>query len=94
MTEEQITKLTEQGFKRWTKGGYDRLYVSAGVLGLECEYYKTGNIKNAYFRGERVSNCEGRRMKAANTYVNVKDGKVHSNNDTLKQAAEEIVSAI
>lgn len=94
MTEQSIAKLEAEGFKRWQKGTYDRLYVNASALGLECEYYKTGNIRNAYFRGERVSNSEGYRMKAAKTYVDVKTGNVFSDNQTLKEAAEEILKGV
>lgn len=90
ITEERITELTEKGFNRWTKGNMDRLYINASMLGLNCEYYKTGNIHNAWFNGTMISNCEARRMKAAKTYIDIKTSKVYSDNYTLKQAAAEL----
>lgn len=92
MTEERIEELTKKGFKRWTKGNMDRLYINAAQLGLNCEYYKSGNISSAEFRGDRVSNSEARRMKWAKTYVDIKTGKVYSDNDSLKAAAEELLA--
>jgi len=57
MTEANIKELERLGFTRWTKGNMDRMYVNASALGLECEYYNTGNIHRATFCGEIVSNC-------------------------------------
>lgn len=94
LNENTIKALEEKGFKRWQKGSLDRLYVNATMLGLECSYYKTGNISGATFCEERISNCEARRMKAAKTYINVETGKVHSDNYTLQNRAEEILAAI
>lgn len=94
MTQEQISKLETIGFKRWTKGEYDRLYINASALGLECEYYKTGNVSSAEFRGKWISNCEAKRMKAAKTFINIKDGKVHSDNATLKEAVQFIIDTL
>ena len=94
MTEQNIKALEERGFKRWTKGSMDRLYVNAAQLGLVCEYYNTGNIKSAYFRGNRTSNSEGKRMKGAKTFVDVATGIVYSDNDYLKEACEEILKGL
>ena len=90
MTENRINELVEKGFNRWTKGNFDRLYINASTLGLECEYYKTGNINHAYFNGEHISNCEAYRMKAAKTYIDIKTEKLYSDNLNLKRAAAEL----
>lgn len=90
LTEEKINELAGKGFKRWTKGNHDRLYINASDLGLECEYYKTGNIRSAYFNGVGISNCEARRMKGARTYIDIKTGLVYSDNDDLKKSASEL----
>lgn len=90
ITEERIAELEKMGFNRWTKGNMDRLYINAAQLGLDCSYYKTGNISGADFKGERISNCEARRMKAAKTYIDIKTGKAHSDNYTLENAAREL----
>lgn len=90
MTDERIKELEELGFTRWQKGNMDRLYINAEMLGFECIYYKTGNIKSAWFQGDEISNSEGYRMKAAKTYIDVKTGVCYSDNNQLKKAAEEL----
>jgi len=87
MTNEKIRELEGMGFKRWQKGELDRLYINADQLGLECKYYKTGNIKSALFDGDEISNSEAYRMKAAKTYIDVVTGEVFSTNKMLKKAA-------
>lgn len=94
MNEKMIEKLAAKGFSRWTKGKYDRMYINAKDLGLDCEYYKTGNIADATFRGEGVSNSEAYRMKAAKTYIDVETGEVVSDNRYLKEATEEVLAAV
>lgn len=94
MNEKMIEKLATKGFNRWTKGKYDRMYVNAKDLGLVCEYYKTGNIADATFQGEGISNSEAYRMKAAKTYIDVETGEVVSDNRYLKEAAEEVLEAV
>ena len=88
--ENRIKELEGLGFKRWTKRNMDRLYINAGALGLKCDYYNTGNIRNALFNDEHISNCEARRIKAAKTYIDVATGKVYGNNETLARKAAEI----
>lgn len=87
LTEERITELESKGFKRWQKGNLDRLYINAAQLGLICTYYKTGNIHTAEMNGVLVSNSEGYRIKAAKTFVDVKTGKLYSDNEYCKDAA-------
>lgn len=90
LPESKIAELIQKGFSRWTKGNLDRLYINAAQLGLVCDYYNTGNVKHAEFRGAEISNCEARRMKAAKTFVDIKTGCVHSDNHSLEQAAREL----
>lgn len=94
MNEKMIEKLAAKGFNRWTKGKYDRMYINAKDLGLDCEYYKTGNIHRATFRGEGISNSEAYRMKAAKTYIDIATGEVISDNRYLKEATEEVLEAV
>lgn len=91
LTEKVIEKLEGLGFKRWKKAEKDRLYINAKELGLECEYYKTGSIHRATFRGYPISNSEAYRMKADKTYIDVTTGEVYSTCDDLKKAAEELL---
>ena len=90
LTEEKIIELTGKGFNRWTKGNLDRLYINAAQLGLVCDYYNTGNVKYAEFQGCNISNCEARRMKNARTFIDIKTGRVHSDNTRLESAAAEL----
>lgn len=90
ITEERVAELVKLGFNRWTKGNLDRLYINAAQLGLVCDYYNTGNVKSAEFQGNRLSNSEARRMRAAKTFVDVKSGRVYSDNETLKEAAAKL----
>lgn len=91
LTQEQIDKLTEVGFKRWQKGNLDRLYINATQLGLVCTYYNTGNISSAELNGERLSNSQGYKMKNAKTFMDVKTGSLHSDSDVLKELAFDLV---
>ncbi len=88
LNEYTIRKLAIKGFNRWQKGNMDRMYINATDLGLVCQYYKTGNIREAWFAGARISNSEARRRKAAKTFIDVKTGIVYSDSAYLKEAAE------
>ena len=90
LTEERIAELIEKGFKRWTKGNLDRLYINAAQLGLVCSYYNTGNICSAEFNGEHISNCQARRYKAAKTFIDIKTERIYSDYDGLWDAAAEL----
>lgn len=91
MTSEMIEKLEKAGFKRWTKGDKDRLYVNAKELGLELSYYKTGNVSSAWFCGDSISNSEGRRLQAAKTYIDLTSDTIISDEARLAQKVAEIV---
>lgn len=92
MTDTMIAKLEAKGGKRWIKGNMDRMYFNATMLGLELEYYKTGNIRDASFRGMGLSNSMGGRYKAAKTYIDLATGTVHSDFDCLADAVRELIA--
>lgn len=92
MKDTMIAKLEAKGGKRWIKGNMDRMYFNATVLGLELEYYKTGNIRDASFRGTGLSNGMGGRYKAAKTYIDLATGTVHSDFDCLADAVRELIA--
>jgi hypothetical protein len=94
MMNEMIKKLEDRGFKRWTKGNYDRLYINADKLGLGLGFYNTGNISSARFQGNSISHAEGGRLRYAKTYIDVETGKVYSQHDWLQEAAEAILSEV
>ena len=92
MTDTMIAKLEAKGGNRWIKGSMDRMYFNATAIGLELEYYKTGNIRSASFRGTGLSNCMGGRYKAAKTYIDLATGEVHSDFDCLADAVRELIA--
>lgn len=94
MESKMIEKLEAKGFKRWTKGNCDRLYVNAEDLGLECECYNGGNIRYAELDGEKISNSLARELKKAKTFIDVKTGEIHSDSETLKEKVEEIIEQL
>ena len=105
LTEKQIAAYEAKGFKRWTKGDMDRLYIDATKLGLEVSYYKSGNVSGASWRGEGVSNSDGRRLLASKVWVDVKTGELNVRTSfephftaevqtTVEDAARELVSEI
>lgn len=91
LTDDEIAALKNKGFNRWTKGNIDRLYIKPTYLGLDLEYYKSGNISSATFNGDSISNSEGRRLNATKCYVDVATRKVVCDNEELKQAAQELL---
>lgn len=91
MTKERITELEAMGFKRWQKNGMDRLYVNASVLGLECTFYRTGNVSNATFNGVSISNHEGTAMRAAKTYIDLEKNLIRSDSPRLLAAVADIL---
>jgi len=90
LNEKQIAALEEKGFRRWTKGTMDRLYINAETLGLEVEFYKTGNVFSAYYRGEKISNKRGTEMKNSKTYIDIVTGDLISDNWTMEQDARQL----
>lgn len=89
---ERIEELEGMGFKRWQKNGMDRMYINAGTLGLICTYYKSGNVSDAEFRGEDISNSEARRMLGAKTYIDLIHKRLVSDSARLAAAAAELIN--
>lgn len=88
LTDEQIGKLVAAGFKRWQKGGHDRMYINAEELGLEWGEYKTGNISWARWQGNHISNRQAREIRdAGGTYLDLNTGNIAGGNDTTRQRA-------
>lgn len=92
MDQKVIEALEKKGFSRWTKGTMDRLYINPTCIGLELEYYKTGNVSDAYLNGERISNTRGREMKAAKCYIDIATGDCVSNYDVFVEAMQALLA--
>ena len=91
LSDNTIQVLKGNGFNRWQKGNLDRLYINAAQLGLVCQYYNSGNVRDAWFDGVRISNGEARRMKIAKTFIDVKSGIVYSDSNALKEKTEQML---
>lgn len=87
---DRIAELEALGFKRWTKGGHDRLYINATDLGLEVKFRRTGSIEEATFCGEYISNRYAGKYYAAKTYIDLHTNKVYSAYDELAEVAARI----
>lgn len=93
-TETLITALEERGFKRWTKGDKDRMYIDAEKLGLKVQKYGSGAVKHAEWLEEKISNRAGASMLHAKTFLDLTDMSVHSDDSDLLAAAEAIIEEI
>lgn len=98
MTQERIEELTKR-FGRWTKEGYngkmyDRIYFNAKDLGLKVEYYKTGNVSDAFIDGKRISNCECRRILGSKAYYDLTTDKLVIDSKMDQYFGEQIRSLI
>ena len=101
LTESQIATYENHGFHRWTMRDMDRLYINAKDLGLEVEYYKTGNVKNARWNGVHISNADARRLLSSKVYVDVKTCKLSvttsfdlSDAMSLEEAAKRAIAEV
>lgn len=88
LEEKAIAALEKDGWARWTKGKYDRMYFNAEKNGvLDLDYYNSGNIRSAAFNGEKISNSAAYRIKSIKLWVDVKDGKIWTK--TMGHVSEE-----
>lgn len=95
MSEDLIKTFESCGFKRWTKGDMDRLYINAEALGLKYDCYKSGNICSSSFRGESISHRKALDMIGSKIWVDVKTSKMWSRdaNEVLLDAVRALVRA-
>lgn len=81
ITESNLRKLIDMGASRWQKAGRDRLYLSgagAKIIGLELNFYNTGNISSACLNDEPISNSAARRVISTyrDAYIDLTTGKL------------------
>lgn len=76
LTEDQIDRLIDAGGRRWTKAGYDRIYINWNVIGLELDFYKSGNVSWAAWQGDRISHTDGWRIQAGKAFVDIATSEI------------------
>lgn len=81
MTDEQIKRYEDAGFRRWTKADMDRLYIDTTKLGLECEYKRDHEPCLGHWQELDISNADCRRIYYSKVWVDVKDGSLHVRSD-------------
>lgn len=100
MNEKMISRLTDKGARRWTKGEHDRLYIDSAILGLEIDRYKSGNISYAEFKGEKISNSRAAELDAVKVWIDLATGEICTKGGrvsacaTMREAAEELIEAV
>ena len=76
-TAEQIEAI---GGSRWTKGDKDRVYLNADawmpMIGLDIDYYRSGNICAATLNGEAISNRRAGQLSTVKVYW--EHGDIHT----------------
>lgn len=87
LTDKQIEALEANGFNRWTKGNYDRLYFNMETI-LDVDRYKTGNISYAKLNGEEISHRWAGELLAAKVWIEVSDGSLHVEAGSKDQRTE------
>lgn len=87
LTDKQIEALEANGFNRWTKGNYDRLYFDTKTI-LDVDHYKTGNISHAKLNGEEISHRWAGELLAAKVWIEVSDGSLNVKAGSKDQRTE------
>jgi len=88
--------VENKGWAKASSGYYNPTNKQfADMIGLELEYYKTGNIKSAVLNGEYISNASARRLLGAkdNTYLDA-NGILHVPDDIKNKIKPEYKSLI
>lgn len=96
MTNNEIKAKEAQGFKRWTKGDYDRLYINVWqVPGVETRWQKNGK-KLIAINGTELSYTKTAAVSYAKIYIDVKSGDVvvDTKDGAIKAQLEELVKAM
>lgn len=73
--------MTAVGGSRWSRGDKDRVYLNnwAALAGLETSHYGTGNISNASYQDENISNRQAGLIAGAldKVWFDVTTGQIH-----------------
>lgn len=93
LSEKQIEALEKKGFRRWTKGDYDRLYIN--VIKLPGVY---GSSLELEIDGDKLSRTKSWKVSNAKIWIDVATAEIHADaayhEDFLKSAAEKLLSEV
>jgi len=96
-TVEQLTRL---GGRLWEQGGRRRVYFNAlrERIGLDLDYYYSGNICHASLNGETISNSQARSLVSAlddmKIWYDLADGEFHYKTYSRSDLAEQIIAGL
>jgi len=82
--------------RRWTKGGHDRVYFDAKMLGLEVSRYNSGNISGANIDGKVISHAAAGRLLNDKCYYDLKKGEIGfaGNGELYERFKDKIDAAV
>jgi hypothetical protein len=93
LSEKQIESLEKKGFRRWTKGDYDRLYIN--VIKLPGVY---GSSSELEIDDDKLSRTKSWKVSNAKIWIDVATAEVHAeaayHEDFLKSAAKKLLSEV
>lgn len=94
MTNEKIKALENKGFKRWTKGDKDRLYIKVWKLPNVKTNYENGCVE---INGEELSRTKSNKVNYASIYIDLADDSIHVDSsfaDVLTKGVEMLLNSV
>ena len=92
ITNNQVEKILEtKAGKLWEKYGKKRIYLDIKTaLGMDVDYYKTGNISSCFINGEKISNSKANKILSGKCFIDLNnDNKV-----VFQWATDELIDFV
>ena len=96
-TTPMMAKAIELGGREWTaRDGSVRIYLNGwqGLVGLKVDYYKSGNISSAAYKGERVSNAAASGLLCVRAYVDASGLHIGTTTGTGRYVLPDMAAAL
>lgn len=83
----------------WEKGNFHRLYLDpvkvAKAIGMDVDYYKSGNVRSASINGESISNNDCYKVLTSwnGAYIDLTTGEMHERSGYSVRYEDEIMAA-
>lgn len=97
LSEKQIEALEKWGFRRWTKGDKDRLYIRTKQLPNVRTIWKENGKICLEINGEELSYTKSSEVNYASIYIDLADGSIHvdsSFSDVLTEGVEMVLNSV